>query len=240
MLSIYQQVIKQSVMLYPGVQAHMSGRALALAGEMIAYKTFDFYLRELTRMVNNLYNGNTTGAEFTQILTSLVRGQLRKAFEQSLTDNGLTAKDMTDTMRSRLDEMTANELSRVEGFAREIVDASIDERPVDQFIARAAIWANRYNDALNEGYRLIEVEKGGKLEWSLGATEEHCVSCSALDGIVAFASEWETSGIRPQSPPNASIECGGWRCDCTLTPTKKRRTANALDRLLDISVAGAV
>ena len=67
----------------------------------------------------------------------------------------------------------------------------------------------------------------------MGATEEHCATCAALDGLVAYAVDWERSGVKPQNPPNGALECGGWRCDCSLVPTKERATNNAFDEIVD-------
>lgn len=48
-----------------------------------------------------------------------------------------------------------------------------------------------------------------------------------LNGIVAYAREWNEYGIHPQSPPNDLLECGGWRCQCRLVSTAKRVTPKA-------------
>jgi len=60
--------------------------------------------------------------------------------------------------------------------------------------------------------------------WVFDDTAEKCDTCLALNGIVAYAWEWETAGFRPQSPPNALLTCGGWHCECELRHTEKRRS----------------
>ena len=120
--------------------------------------------------------------------------------------------------------------AKADGLPREQFDV--------QFGSRVDIWANRYPETENRA----RMHFGGKqrLEWVLGATEKHCSTCAALNGIVAFAEEWEESGVQPQSPPNGALECGGWQCDCSLVPTDRRRSANALTRIMDIATAGNV
>jgi hypothetical protein len=90
---------------------------------------------------------------------------------------------------------------------------------------------------------LIAVESGGNLEWEEGDTVEKCDICKALDGIVAFASEWAVLGVRPQNAPNPMLTslragknkgCAGWHCDCKLKPTTKRRSPNAFGRIEEI------
>ena len=99
------------------------------------------------------------------------------------------------------------------------------------------MWAHRYTDVVNQAKVWFGKRKKVKLKWEMGATEEHCATCAALNGIVAYAEDWERSGIHPQNPPNQALECGGWRCDCALVPTTERATNNALERIQDIVIA---
>ena len=66
------------------------------------------------------------------------------------------------------------------------------------------------------------------LVWRLGRTEQHCSTCFALNGTVASATDWVISGIRPQAAPNARLECGGWRCDCSLDVTDEPLSAGGV------------
>ena len=199
------------------------------------YKSFDFYLRTIQNLVRNLYDGYI-GGEFISTLRNLILGQLSDAFETAARDNELL--QITQPMFNRMMEMVSSEQSYVEGFYQAVVDARVDKTPIDPLLSRAETWARRWHDAYNEATRMIEVEKGGRLMWKLGATEEHCSTCFALNGKIAFASEWEMAGIRPQSPPNPILECGGWRCDCMLVPTSKRRSPGVLGTLFDIAAGG--
>lgn len=105
-----------------------------------------------------------------------------------------------------------------------------------QFQSRVDLWVSRYEDTKNEAI-LFYSEKNQRLRWVYGDTQ-YCETCSQLNGIVAFASEWETAGVQPQSPPNDLLECQGWHCQCTLEPTDDRRSADALTRILDAITAG--
>jgi len=112
------------------------------------------------------------------------------------------------------------------------------ENNIKQFQSRVDLWVSRYEDTKNEAI-LFYSEKGQRLRWVYGDTQ-HCETCAQLNGIVAFASEWETAGVQPQSPPNELLECQGWHCACTLEPTDDRRSADALTRILDAITAGNV
>jgi hypothetical protein len=100
------------------------------------------------------------------------------------------------------------------------------------------IWANRYPDVVNQAI-LATAEEKTKLEWVYSPEKEHCTICSALNGIVAYAREWDELGVRPQNPPNPALSkdnggCGGWRCGCELIPTTRRRSPDAFTTIMNI------
>lgn len=198
------------------------------------FKTYDYFLRVLSGDVVDLYRGNITEAQFVDNLAALLDQQLRRAFNEGMRQNGLDPQnDMTDEWEQAYQEIVSSEYQYVDGFAADIVKGAKDNTGYEQFQARAALWANRYNDVVNQAV-IITAEGKDRLEWHLGQTEKHCETCKQLDGIVAFAAEWDTAGLKPQSPPNDALECGGWKCDCSLMPTDKRRSPNALNTLLNI------
>jgi len=102
-----------------------------------------------------------------------------------------------------------------------------------QFQSRVDLWVSRYEDTKNEAI-LFYSEKNQRLMWVEGDTKDKCRTCLALDGIVAYASEWEAAGVQPQSPPNPYLECSGWECGCSLRPTDQRRSPDALNIIMQI------
>lgn len=205
-----------------------------LAQYAIATKDYDYWRDTLRRMIRNVYNG-LLGGEFEQILESLIRGQLGQAYEMAWADSG-GQPPMPDYLRSAYTNDYFQQVGFIREFYRDIIDARIEGTSLESLIARADLWANRYNEAYNNAMMLIESQNGGKMIWRLGGTEDHCETCAKLDGIVAFAREWEASGIQPQNAPNNLLECGGWRCDCSLTQTDQRRSPNAMETLMNIAV----
>ena len=193
-------------------------------------KTLAYFLRTLSNMVRDLYRGDITESGFVDTMAGLVQEQLTRAWNEGMRVNGLDPeKDMEPEWEEILQEIILNEYNYIDGFAADIVQTAEDEQPWDALLARAELWANRYTDVVN---RAILVTKEQKLVWHLGATEEHCPTCSALNGIVAWASEWELAGVNPQNPPNEDLECGGWNCDCERVPTTERHTRGAWDRIM--------
>lgn len=221
-------VVKTIVKRFPILLPYLRGRARWLAA-IPERKTYEYFLRELERMVTNVYNGQLGGA-FIDILADLIVGQLTQAFERAWEDEeGQGA--LPDYLNTELEAMVLSEYDHVDQYYRDIVDARVDGTPLAPLLARAAMWANRFTDAYNRAVQLITAANGGNLLWTYGDTE-HCETCRALDGIVARATEWEEIGVKPQSPPNSDLECGGWRCQCVLAPTDQRRSPNARDRIM--------
>jgi hypothetical protein len=215
--------------------------SLSLDMERIgALKTYDYFLFALNQSVGDLYNGKITEDDFSGNLADLLEQQLRRAWNEGMRANDLDpATDMTDEWEAIYQEAVLAQYEYIEQFAADIAQGAEDGAGSAQFKARAASWANRYNDMVSTS-TLETADKKDRLIWEMGATEQHCVTCSSLNGIIAWAEEWEISGFHPQGAQNDLLSCGGWKCDCRLSPTDRRRSPNALDRLLDIATAGSV
>lgn len=224
-------VIVKAIDTVPAVLPHLGTRARYLYGttKPTEYKTYDYMLSQVERLVTSLYNNNI-GGEFIDLLANLISGQLTQAYQQAFEDEGYTDFVLPDYLTASLETMILNQYTFVDQFFRDIIDARIDGTPIAPLLVRSAMWANRYNEAYNEALRLITVNNGGNLIWTLGEAE-HCTTCLALDGIVASGKEWEASGWKPQSE---DLECHGYNCKCQLLPTSNRRSKNAAERLAAI------
>ncbi len=195
------------------------------------YKTTDYMLNAIEGLVNGVYN-NLVGGDFIDAMANLISGQLTQAFQQALEDEGYTDFVMPDYLNAALESMILSQYDYVDGFFRDIINARIDGTSVSPLLARARLWANQWQAAYNEAIRLMTLEGGGNLMWVYGEAE-HCETCNSLNGIVASAKEWDELGVQPQNPPNNMISCGGWNCQCSLTPTDKRRSPKAYDTILN-------
>jgi hypothetical protein len=215
------------------VVEHLVGKARWIAfardGE---YKTYDYFLTNVQRLVRDVYF-NRIGGEFIDIMANLLQGQITQAYQIAWQTEGGDGV-MPDYLSSAAEDDILKQYDYVDQYYRDIVDARVDQTPIDPLLARAELWANRYNESYNRAVGLIMAEMGERLVWELGATEEHCPTCAALNGIVAFASEWETLDVHPQNAPNGKLTCGGWKCDCKQTPTDKRRSPDAFTTIMNI------
>lgn len=211
--------------------AHARGDAEVWTAPIL--KTVDWYERAMWKAVRDLYNSEIGIMEFETAMIDIIQNQLRRAWNEGMRSLGLDPEtEMTLLWEMTLQDIMAQELIYVDPLAAEIMDAALVGENIDQFRARVDLWANRYNDVVNQATQIC-AQAGQKMKWQYGDTA-HCNTCEQLDGIVAFESEWEQAGIYPQRPPNPLLECGGWKCQCTLSPTDQRRSPNALDILLII------
>lgn len=85
--------------------------------------------------------------------------------------------------------------------------------PISEAFARA----DGYAATLDSVYSQAQMwgNKNQMLEWVLGATEVHCETCAELSGNKHKASWYLSRDYIPRKP-GASMECGGYRCDCSL------------------------
>ena len=83
--------------------------------------------------------------------------------------------------------------------------------------AEATARSEGYTRSLDAVYSQAKLYGAGNqmLEWRLGETEEHCATCSKLDGQRHRAS-WYIAHDYIPGMPGAGMDCGGWRCLCVL------------------------
>lgn len=232
-------VIVKAIDTVPAVLPHLGTRARYLYSttKPTEYKTYDYMLSQVERLVTSLYNNNI-GGEFIDLMANLISGQLTQAYQQAFEDEGYTDFVLPDYLTASLETMILNQYNFVDQFFRDIIDARIDRTSIDPLLVRSQMWANQWNAAYKEAQMLIRIQGGGNLVWKQGATEHGCATCGNLDGIVMSAKEWEMLGVHPRGYPNSKLECEGGgpanNCDCTLEPTDKRRSPNAYGRVEEI------
>jgi hypothetical protein len=233
-INIIIKTIKTVTRKYPAIIPHLSGAARWVAmweePEEADIKGVEDYRRRIMSLIRALYNGDI-GGDFIDSMAALVSRQLTLAYRGGMADAGLYRDEITPKMQAQLDAFILNEFAYVDRLYRDVIDAKLEEAPIEQFNARAQLWANRYKEVENAARVAVAAEFGNKLIWKLGATEQHCDTCLPLNNKVAFAKEWELSGLAPQS---SVLTCGGWNCDCSLQPTEKRRSPKVLDYLMSV------
>jgi hypothetical protein len=208
-----------------------------------ATKALQDFDNTLTRIVSIYLNDlrthpGLTGATFGIDFANAIEAGLNEAWRLGLRENDA---EMTDEMQVIVDEAAQSQRQYIPDFAAYLTQIAGTAETMGEAITQAQgrldLWINQYESLRNQAIVMSADEKT-KLIWQLGATEQHCQSCAELDGVVAYAREWDEAEIRPQNAPNAVLACGGWKCDCSLTPTTERHTRNAADKLDRIRQAG--
>lgn len=186
------------------------------------------YRAVLRSAVRGLWSGAIDAAQFDENMRLAISRYLTEAFAAGAKECGIRMDELTIDEQIALGDILTAETAFVAGFATDIETVSrANDGKLTPLFTRLEMWVNRYNDVKNRAK--ILTCKDVKLEWVYGDTQ-HCNTCLALHGKVKRASQWQASGIQPQSPPNDMLECGGWRCQCTLQQTDKPVSKGPLPR----------
>jgi len=222
--TLLEQTVGTIITRYPQVIPH-------LGGDVFAVMTVDYFQATLSRMVSNVYTSNM-GGEFVDILGALIRGQMKDAYNRAYADAGFSDA-LPDWLGADLEAIQTDQASfdYIYQYYKDIVDSQVDGKPLQPLLDRVSLWSNRWKEAYSRANVTIQSQLGGRLMWKEGDTVDKCETCVSLNGIVAFATEWELSGFKPQG---SNLICGGWNCGCELVPTDKRRSKNAWDRIMSV------
>jgi hypothetical protein len=220
---------------------------ISVLWRMVNVKTMEMFDRQLWSYSLEFFRGEISDSEFESDFIAAIENQLTRAWNEGADEVGVTIEEMTEDDLAILQGIINDEIGYLTGLGVDIIDAKdatdgMDEKEAldmfrSQFRPRIDIWASKYDEMVNRAK--LHFGNKTRLVWTLGDTE-HCETCSALSGIVAYAYEWEESGITPGESGSTILACGGWNCGCSLQPTDERRSPNALSRLLDIATSGNV
>jgi hypothetical protein len=205
-------------------------------------KALQDYDNTLTRIlairIQQLRSKPVPPGSFGEDLAFAIREGLNEAWRNGMRQNDVT--EMLPEWQDILDGIIVEEITHIPDFSTWLYDVAGNADTMGQAITQAqgrlALWIMRYQDVFNQAI-IASADEKTKLEWIYGDTQ-HCDTCQHLNGIVAYAREWEAAGVHPQQPPNGNLECGGWHCQCILQPTNKRRTVNAYDKIIAIILGG--
>src|SRR5512146_222316 len=185
--------------------------------------TAESYRAGIERVARVFYDGGGR-QNFNETLRHVIRIGLRDAFILGGEDIGIPEEEFIQADWDDLTKIIEGEQSCVASLADFIREAQGNGTSFDQLSRRFDSWGNRFTDVRNQAKLILG--KDEKLEWVYGDTE-HCDTCARLNGKVKRASVW-AAYVQPRNPPNAKLDCGGWRCQCELMPTDKPVTRGRL------------
>jgi len=185
------------------------------------------YRAEIRGITRGLWTGAYDYDQAFELMMFNIRAGLTNAWHNGMREVGLQPTDMTAEERTQLEQVIYSEFSHIDGFLTAIEQGSkANGGKLGPLMARADLWINRYRDVQNQAKQAAKNDP--KLEWILGPTEEHCSSCSRLNGKVKRASVWRRANIRPQIQ---DLACRGFNCLCILQPTDKPLSKGPLPKL---------
>jgi hypothetical protein len=161
---------------------------------------------------------------------STIERGLTLAYHEGAQQCGIATDELTIDEIKDLRFNVLEQVNYLAGFADDIeLNSKKNGGKLAPLLTRAQLWVNRYNSVRNQAQ--VSACKDKKLMWQLGATEQHCRTCFALNGKVKRASVWKRAGVRPQNAPNPLLECEGWKCDCSYVTTDLPITRGPLPSL---------
>ena len=160
------------------------------------------------------------------MMWTTIRMGLTQAWHEGAAEVGIAPDELSPAETTALEQMIVGQLNYVDGFLSAILEGSRARGgKLGPQLARAKMWANRYEDARNRAKVMAGADQ--KFRWDLDPAKMNCETCVKLDKKVKRGSQWDAH-VRPQDP---RLACGGWACGCTLTPTTEPMSKGPLPRI---------
>ena len=186
------------------------------------------YRMAIRNAIRGLWTGAVDREQFGDIMSLAIEQGLAAAFAEGAKDCGIKPGDYTEAEQDAIQEAIVNELTHVSDLADAVQAGSkANGGKIDPLFQRGEMWIIRYKDLVNRGKVMACGDR--KYVWTLGDAE-HCTTCARLAGQVRRGSFWRDH-VLPQNAPNDKLECGGWRCQCSLQGTDDPVTRGRFPRV---------
>ena len=173
-------------------------------------------------VVTTLYAGVITYGQAYARASKIISEALRSAFYAGFVKAGIYPSEITPEEHNKINDYIYTQIDFLPGYLNAIQSHASSKAGL---ISRLELWINRYREAINLGF--LWAEGDPKVIWVLGPTSDHCSSCSRAAGKVKRKSQFEAIGLIPQS---TNLECGGFRCKCSLEKTDEPMSMGPLPR----------
>lgn len=175
-------------------------------------KTRVRFVNGLTRLFGKGVNSRMSDMDFEQDLRDLLYGTGLDAYVNGLKDGGGDGL-LDDSMQSEVDSWLAQQIKYTSGLTDEIYSDGLAKGMIRR---RAAMWATKSLDRMYYA-GLMRVAANQPYTWWMGPTEQHCNTCSTLNGVTRLLKDWYRRDILPGS---GRLECKGFNCLCSLEKAK--------------------
>lgn len=188
-------------------------------------KSYDDFRSNLRSSVRALWNGTYSEGEFVTSFNDTIDFRLREAYRQTAERYGIAEDEFTTTEQNWIDNFIVEQMSQTGNFTDTILENRKPNGKLTTLLDRVELWSNRYNQVENNARTFFAENQ--KLVWSVTSGKKHCRNCGALDGYIKRASQWRDYPLEPQS---SRLECGGYRCGCSLDETDQAMSKGPLPR----------
>lgn len=168
----------------------------------------------LSGLIDGMVRGDITRIKGKLMMFDRLKADGYQAMVDGLADGGVDVSRLEGDDKSTFDDWYVEQSN----YAVEFIDSIFKDGVAPDGSSRAQVWANK---SLNSIYQkgLLSADANGFYEWVLGATIDHCKTCSGFAGDVHRLKWWHDNGCLPQG---SCLECHGYKCDCKLK--RKRGT----------------
>jgi hypothetical protein len=188
-----------------------------MAGILSATKGIGEFQANLRANIRGLWNGELSAGQFFNGMFAAIERGFNQAWAAGAAECGIKPDEYSDEERSILQNLSNDQFPHILSLAEYVqANSKANGGQLAPLFARAALWVARYEEVRNQA-KVVSCGNQ-KLMWTLGIAE-HCSSCMKLAGQVRRASFWRASGIWPRQAGSHLLECGGFRCQCSLVPT---------------------
>lgn len=150
-------------------------------------------------------------------MRALVKQAVEDAYFSGLQEGGVAPDEMDETDAQNIVQLNLTQQDYVKAFSDDVRTAAKvgTAEAKNAILRRIELWTASIAAAGQAG--LNSAKANEVVTWHLGATEEHCTTCNKLDGQKHRRKWFVDKNYLPRTP-GAAMDCGGWRCLCTLEP----------------------
>lgn len=206
------QLISSIAQRIPAVIPHLNANALA-AIKAGGYKGIrDTYWAEIYDSVYDYLVGDKPVTSYRNKMSKAMADAFVQAGELGYEEGG-GELPMDNATLVWLGEAQTTELENIANLFSRLKQEWDGLDPINEAYARA----DGYTATLDSIRAQAKIMAGkGLFQWVLGSTEKHCATCAKLANGKFRPAKWYVQrGYIPRLP-GASMECGGYNCDCTL------------------------
>lgn len=144
------------------------------------------------------------------------------AFVAGWADAGASGP-LTDAAQAWLNDRISQEVTFAAGLFADLKALRADDSiQMADKLSAAQVHAEAYTNTLTgvyaQGKMMGQPERDGV--WNYGDTVQHCETCASLHGQTHPLSWYIEHDYIPQQAGSATLECGGWKCQCTINDPK--------------------